>query len=95
VLSDANVIEALNSQYNNVWVLVDEVRRLKTESENEDTRALCALLDQEYEFPVEFMFIDEKNELMGKLNANDDSALDKPLYSPELFAKYVTTLNES
>ena len=90
MLSDAKVIDALNKDYNNVWVLVDEVRRLKTEATDEDTRALCELLDKEYVFPVEFMFVDSNLSLIDKLNANDDSASTRPLSSAMHFLQYVT-----
>ena len=90
MLSDANVIKALNNEYNNVWVLVDVVRRLKTESDDPDTRALCELLDKEYEFPVEFMFVEPNLSLMGKINANKDSAEGRPLANPVNFHTYVT-----
>ena len=90
MLSDANVINALNSDYNNVWVLVDVVRRLKTESPDPETRALCELLDKEYIFPVEFMFVNPDISLIDKINANDDSAEGRPLANAYNFHAYVT-----
>ena len=90
MLSDARVISALNKDYNNVWVLVEEVRRLKTDSEDPDTRALCELLDKEYVFPVEFLFVNPNISLIDKLNANDDSAPQMPLSNARTFHKFVT-----
>ena len=90
MLSDAKVIKALTSDYNNVWVLVDVVRRLKTESPDPATRALCELLDKEYVFPVEFMFVESDLSLIDKINANADSAPGRPLANAKNFHTYVT-----
>jgi len=51
---------------------VDDVKEIRENTTDPDTRKLCELLDQEYKFPVEFMFIDKDLNLIDKLNANDD-----------------------
>jgi hypothetical protein len=90
LLSDARVIKTLNEQYNNSWILVQDVEHLKEESKDPKLRQLYETLHKEYEFPVEFFIFNSELALVSKLNANVDTEGERPLSSSNKYTHYLT-----
>lgn len=90
MLSDAQVINTLNTHYNNSWILVQDVERLQEEATDPDLRRMYKMLHKEYEFPVQFFILNPDLTLVSKLNANVDTEGGRSLSSSRKYTHYLT-----
>ena len=67
LLSDSRVIKLINEKFVSTWVLIDDLKQ-RTETEH----PLAKTLSDNWEYPLDLMFLTPEGQFVTKLNSFDD-----------------------
>jgi hypothetical protein len=75
VFSNPQIISLLKNEFVNAWILAKDIDLIAQNSGDEDFRAVCALIKENYDYPVDSVVISAVGRLTGHINVHEPEAM--------------------
>jgi hypothetical protein len=75
VFSDPQVISLLKNEFINAWILAKDIDSTAQNSVDADFKAVCGLIKENYDYPVDSVIISAERRLAGHINVHEPEAM--------------------